>query len=150
MRLLPILLLAPSLAFAQTQFQLAGSVASATGQPMAGVTVSAKGDRGTITTSVFTDQSGNYYFSALPEGKYRVWAQAIGYQTGKAAVDLDTDRWVAVKLAANGDAERTFRQLPGNLALDALPEASEQDKHMKQLVRNGCTSCHTASYPLQS
>jgi len=144
-----LLLLAPSLAFAQTQFQLAGSVASATGQPMAGATVSAKAERSTITTSVFTDPAGNYYFSALPGGKYRVWAQAIGYQTARAAVELDTDRWVAVKLAANADAERTFRQLPGNLALDALPEATAHDKHMKQLVRNGCTSCHTASYPLQ-
>jgi len=149
MRVLFFLLAASSLANAQSQFQLAGSVASAAGEAMAGVTVSVKGEGGTITTSVFTDPAGNYYFSALPEGKYRVWAQAIGYQTARAAVDLSTDRWIAVKLDANGDAERTFRQLPGYLALDALPEATDDDKRMKQLVRNGCTSCHTASYPLQ-
>ena len=150
MRALFLLLLASSsFAYAQSQFQLAGSVASAAGEAMAGVTVSAKAEGGTITTSVFTDGAGNYYFSALPEGHYRLWAQAIGYQTGRAAVDLSTDRWVTVQLAANGDAERTFRQLPGNLALDALPEATEDDKRMKQLVRNGCTGCHTASYPLQ-
>jgi streptogramin lyase len=114
---------------------------------MAGVTVSAK--TGTITTSVFTDKAGNFQFSPLPEGSYRVWAQSLGYQTARTALDLSGDRKANLKLVRNSDAEQTFRQLPGNVVLDSLPEASDDDKRLKQLVRNGCTSCHTASYPLQ-
>jgi hypothetical protein len=53
------------------------------------------------------------------------------------------------KLVANADAEQTYRQLPGNVALDSLPHDTEHDRRMQQLVRNNCTSCHTASYPLQ-
>jgi len=128
---------------------LTGTVSSATGEKMAGVAVSAKGQGSTITTSVYTDKAGNYSFSPLPAGKYRVWAQAIGYGTAKAELQVVDGSKQNLKLVANTEAEQTFRQLPGNLALDALPEANEHDKRMKQLVRNGCTSCHTASYPLQ-
>src|SRR5262249_54798646 len=57
---------------------LRGSVAWAAGEPMGGVTVSAKADGTTITTTVFTDDSGRYYFPPLANGAYRVWAQALG------------------------------------------------------------------------
>jgi len=147
MRFLFLLLLAPS--FAHADNGLSGSVLSATGGKLAGVTVSAKAEGSTITTSVYTDKAGNYAFSPLPAGKYRVWAQALGYQPARTSTDLSAQRKIDLKLVPNTDAEQTFRQLPGNVALDALPEASEHDKRMKQLVRNDCTSCHTASYPLQ-
>ena len=52
---------------------------------MGGVTVSAKAEGSTITTSVFTDETGNYYFPPLPNGKYRVWAQALTYNAPTAA-----------------------------------------------------------------
>src|SRR5690349_14055694 len=145
MRLVTLLLLAVPLAHAESR--LSGTVVSANGEKMAGVTVSAK--TGTITTSVFTDKAGGFRFSPLPEGSYRVWAQALGYQTARTALDLSGDRKANLKLVRNSDAEQTFRQLPGNVVLDSLPEASDDDKRLKQLVRNGCTSCHTASYPLQ-
>ncbi len=129
---------------------LTGAVRSMEGVGMSGIVVSAKKEGSTITTSVYTDKSGTYQFSPLPEGKYRVWAQAIGYQTAKAELNLAPEESRHnFKLAPNSDAEQTFRQLPGNLALDALPGETDQDKRMKQLVRNGCTSCHTASFPLQ-
>ncbi len=128
---------------------LTGYVRSMEGVAMPGVLVSAKAPGSTITTSVYTDNSGAYSFSPLPEGKYRMWAQAIGYQTARADFDLAAGKWHNFRLAPNTDPEQTFRQLPGNLALDALPEQTDSDKRMKQLVRNGCTSCHTASFPLQ-
>ncbi|TMG76849.1 MAG: hypothetical protein E6H77_08215, partial [Betaproteobacteria bacterium] len=145
MRAMLLLLLATTLAHAESR--LSGSVVSPSGEKMAGVTVSAK--TGTITTSVFTDKAGKFEFSPLPEGSYRVWAQALGYQTARTALELSGEQSVKLKLVRNADPEQTFRQLPGNLALDSLPEASDDDRRMKQLVRNGCTSCHTASYPLQ-
>lgn len=128
---------------------LRGTVASTAGEKMGGVTVSAKPEDGTITTTVFTDDSGNYYFPPLPAGKYRVWAQALSFQTAKGEVDLSTNRKHDFTLTSMATAEDTFKQLPGYLVLAALPENSEDDKRMKRIVRSACTGCHTASYPFQ-
>src|SRR5258706_8960219 len=71
---------------------LTGTVKSPSGEKMAGVTVSAKMEGQTITTSVFTDDDGNYYFPALDAGKYQVWAQADTFETARAAVELTSTR----------------------------------------------------------
>ena len=71
---------------------LSGSITSQAGQKLDGVTVSAKLVGSTITTSVYTDTSGAYVFPPLPEGQYRVWAQALGYETGKGTVELSAAR----------------------------------------------------------
>ena len=125
---------------------LSGSIAAASGEKMGGVTVSAKAEGATITTSVYTDDSGNYYFPPLPAGKYRVWAQALTYGTADAQVDLAANKAQDFTLSPLKDY---VRQLPGDLIMAALPEDTEQDKKMKRLVRNNCTSCHTPSYTLQ-
>ena len=39
---------------------LSGSITSAAGEKLGGVTVSAKAEGATITTTVFTDETGNY------------------------------------------------------------------------------------------
>ena len=125
---------------------LSGAVTSATGEKMGGVTVSAKAAGSTITTSVYTDEAGNYYFPPLTNGSYRVWAQALTFATAKGSVEL----------AANGHRDFVLdpmkdwvRQLPGDELLTALPGDTPDDARMKNLVRKNCTGCHTASYPLQ-
>src|SRR5262245_40737637 len=125
---------------------LSGTVTSADGQKLNGVTVSAKPVGGTITPTVFTDEAGDYYFPPLPPGKYRVWAQAVTFSTAKADVDMSTARKQAFTLAPLKDFAK---QLPGYAMLNALPEETDQDKRMKRLVRNICTGCHTPSYVLQ-
>src|SRR5262245_6046979 len=70
---------------------LSGTVTSAVGEKMGGVTVSAKAEGQTITTSVFTDEAGGYYFPPLTSGKYRVWAQALSYETAKSTIDLSAE-----------------------------------------------------------
>src|SRR3982074_1952140 len=125
---------------------LSGSIAAASGERMGGVTVSAKPEGATITTSVYTDDSGNYYFPPLPAGKYRVWAQALTYGTAEAQIELAANKAQDFKLEPLKDY---VRQLPGDLIMAALPEDTEHDKKMKRLVRNNCTSCHTPSYTLQ-
>src|SRR5882762_11217361 len=90
---------------------LSGSIAAASGEKMGGVTVSAKAEGATITTTVFTDDSGNYYFPPLPAGKYRVWAQALTFATAKDVVELAAAKHQDFKLAALPDFER---QLPGD------------------------------------
>ncbi len=63
---------------------LAGTITSASSEKMGGVTVSAKAEGSTITTSVYTDEAGGYYFPPLPDGKYRVWAQALTFRQPRA------------------------------------------------------------------
>ena len=125
---------------------LSGSITSAAGEKLAGVSVSAKPVGGTITTTVFTDEAGDYYFPALPAGKYRVWAQALTFRTAKTELDVPA----AGKQSFVLDPLKDYvRQLPGNIMLAALPEDSDQDKRMKRIVRTVCTGCHTASFILQ-
>jgi streptogramin lyase len=125
---------------------LSGTIAGPGGDKMGGVTVSAKADGSTITTTVYSDASGSYYFPPLPAGKYRVWAQAISFATAKAHVDLAANKAQSFTLSPLKDY---IRQLPGDVIIAGLPEATDHDKKMKQLVRNDCTGCHTPSYILQ-
>ena len=125
---------------------LSGSISSTSGEKLGGVTVSAKPVGGTITTTVFTDESGDYYFPPLPAGKYRVWSQALTFKTAKTELDLPATRKQAFVLEPLKDY---VRQLPGNIMLAALPEDTDHDKRMKRIVRTVCTGCHTASYILQ-
>ena len=129
---------------------LTGAVTSASGEKMGGVTVSAKGEGSPITTSVFTDESGNYYFPPLPNGKYRVWAQALTYETANGNTELKkkTTRQDFV-LQPMKNQEDWIRQLPGDEFLAALPGDTPEDYRMKTQVRKNCTGCHSASYPLQ-
>ena len=128
---------------------LSGAITARNGQTLEGVTVSAKRDGSTITTSVYTDATGQYYLPPLPAGKYRVWAQALGFETARGAVELDNKRRQNLALQPITDAERSFRQLPGELMVAALPEATPEDAFMKKIFMNNCTACHTPSYVLQ-
>ena len=128
---------------------LSGAIASASGQKLEGVTVSAKREGSTIATSVYTDAAGNYYFPPLPEGKYRVWAQALGFERQTGAVDLMAARRQNFTLPEITDAERRYRQLPGEMMVAALPEATPEDARAKKVFMNNCTGCHSSSYALQ-
>lgn len=128
---------------------LSGAITGPDGKAMGGVTVSAKPAGGTITTSVFTDDAGQYFFPALPNGHYRIWAQALSYQTAKGEIDLAANTKKDFSLSPMSDPEATFKQLPGNLVLDALPARTPEEARMKRIVRTVCTGCHTASFPLQ-
>ena len=128
---------------------LSGTITSATGEKLGGVTVSAKRDGTTITTSVYTDEQGNYYFPPMEAGKYNVWAQALAFETSKSAVDLLAAKRQNLALKAITDKERAFRQLPGEMMIAALPEATVEDANMKKIFMNQCTGCHAPNYPLQ-
>jgi virginiamycin B lyase len=126
---------------------LSGTVKASDGKVMSGVTVSAKPDGGTVTTTVFTDENGKYFFPALPNGHYRVWAQALSFSTAKGVVNLSANRQQDLTLAAlSGDY---FQQLPGDLAMASLPEQSSDDKLLKRIVETDCTGCHQPNFPLQ-
>src|SRR5579871_4951298 len=67
---------------------LSGSVKSDAGGKLEGVTVSARAAGQTISTSVFTDEEGNFYFPRMAAGKSRVRAQADGFTAGKPEESL--------------------------------------------------------------
>ncbi len=128
---------------------LSGAIASQSGQKLEGVTVSAKLAGSTITTSVYTDTSGSYYFPPLAAGKYNVWAQALGFETSKGQVDTAAARRHNITLRSMTDPERRVRQLPSELMTAALPEATEDDARIKKIFTNNCTGCHPPGFILQ-
>jgi streptogramin lyase len=141
-------LLAMAAAHAADQL-LSGAITSQSGQKLEGVTVSAKIEGSSITTSVYTDTAGDYFFPPLPAGKYRVWAQALGFETNKGSVELAAARRQNFTLQEITDPERRFRQLPGEMMVAALPEATPEDARMKKVFMNNCAGCHSTSYLLQ-
>src|SRR5712671_7060692 len=136
--------------FAQAADQsLTGAISAASGEKLGGVTVSAKLDGSTITTSVYTDETGNYYFPPLAAGKYKVWAQALGFETAKGEVDLSAAKQQNLVLKAMTDQEQIIRQMPGEMLVEALPDETEADARIKKVFTNQCTGCHSPGYPLQ-
>src|SRR3979409_1869051 len=59
---------------------LSGTVKSSDGKPLEGVGVSARNAGETFTTTVYTDQSGRYFFPPVSSGQYKVWALAAELQ----------------------------------------------------------------------
>ena len=127
---------------------LAGSVKSESGEKMAGVTVSAKGIGHTITTSVFTDEAGDFYFPRLAAGKYRVWAQAEGFDAGRVEVDL-AGAFLHQDFALK-TTEDVVKQMTGQEYITSLPEDTSQHRLMKDVFYNTCTGCHEPNYILQN
>jgi streptogramin lyase len=125
---------------------LAGTVKSDSGEKMPGVTVSAKAEGKTITTSVFTDQQGDYYFPAMQAGEYEVWAQADTFATARANIKLTSTRHQDFVLKPVKDFQK---QLTGDQLLASLPDGTPDDRRLKRVFRNSCTSCHQPNYILQ-
>ena len=126
---------------------LTGTIKSAAGEKLGGITVSAKAQGQSITTTVFSDENGVYYFPALPSGPYDVWAQADTFETVHGNVNLSSTEHQDFVLNPLKDFER---QLTGDQILSSLPDQTPEDKKLKRVVRNSCTSCHQPNYILQN
>jgi streptogramin lyase len=128
---------------------LAGIVISAEGKPLEGIGVSARGANNTFTTTVYTDDSGKYFFPAMPAGEYRMWAQAVGFETFKtnATIASGSKKQVDMKLATLADFHK---QLSGTEWAESLPEDTPDDRRMKTVFINNCSGCHQVSFLLQN
>ena len=127
---------------------LAGSIRAADGKALDGVPVSAQAVDKTITTTVFTDEQGQYFFPTLESGPHRVWAQAVGYETARAHVTLDTTRQTRQAFTLITIRDFTL-QLSGSEWMAALPEDTRERRRMKEIFRVNCTICHSAAAVLQ-
>lgn len=125
---------------------LTGTIKTESGAKLGGVTVSAQAEGKTITTSVFTDEEGAYYFPPMEAGQYQVWAQAASFETARGSVNLETTQHRDFILKPMKDFEK---QLTGDQLLASLPEQTPDDKRLKRVFRNSCTSCHQPNYILQ-
>ena len=128
---------------------LAGTIKSAEGQPLEGVVVSARAGGRSFTTSVYTDRKGEYYFPPLDPGHYKVWAQAVGFQAGRAGVKLSSDKKVQQDFTLE-TLEDFSRQLSGAEWLTSLPEETPMDRQAKAILNSTCSGCHSINLPLQN
>ena len=131
------------------QTGLSGKVTSSDGEPLEGVVVSARAGGQSFTTSVYTDQQGYYYFPTLDSGHYRIWAQAVGFQAGRAQVRLSDDEKVRQDFTME-TLEDFSKQLTGAEWLTSLPENTPMDRQAKAILNSTCSGCHSTNLPLQN
>lgn len=131
--------------------KLKGSVKSADGKPLEGVTVSLRGQGKTFVTTVFTDGLGVYVFPSLERGlKYSLWAQAQGFQTARLEVitgSSATQQVAGLRLKPLEDFEK---QLTGVEWMNSFPEKTAADKREKQIFASNCSGCHDNHFALQN
>ena len=120
---------------------LTGSIQGPDGKPMEGVAVSARSSEQTFTTTVYTDQSGEYVFPSLAAGAYKVWAQAEGYTTDRADVTIDQAHTASHNFSLKA-LDNFESQLTGAEWLAALPEDTLEHKRGKQILYVACSGCH--------
>ena len=133
---------------------LRGNVRSSDGKPMEGVTVSLRGDGKTFVTTVFTDQQGIYQTPKLERGRFKLWAQAVGFEPARLDVNVaggETLPLNALELKPLQTTDPRFeKQLSGVEWLNSFPDNTPQERREKQIFASNCTACHTASFNLQN
>src|SRR5262245_28328461 len=152
-----LLLLALPLAFAASvvftgaaqapKSSLTGTATAAAGTALEGVVVSARAAGSNITTSVLTDDRGEYVFPPLDSGRYDVWAQATGYQTARASLAIESGRQLHQAFTLNTIGDLT-PQLSASEWFSAMPEDTKEQRRMKAMFRTNCTACHGPTHAL--
>jgi len=128
---------------------LSGTVKAAEGRPLEGVAVSARATDKTYTTTVFTDQLGEYSFPPLAEGPYAVWAQAVGFEVARAAQSVSAGKSAVHDFTL--PVLRDFsKQVNGDEIAASLPEDTPANRRMKEVFLNTCTGCHPVNFALQN
>jgi streptogramin lyase len=119
---------------------LSGQVSSAQESAMEGVLVSAKKEGTNITTTVVTNDKGQYSFPAdrLEPGKYAISIRAVGFVLdGPKAVDIAAGKDAKADIKLNKTRNVTT-QLTNAEWLNSAPGT-----HQQKLFLNSCGSCHT-------
>jgi streptogramin lyase len=128
---------------------LTGTIRGADGRAIEGVAVSVRGAGRTFTTTVFTDEQGEYFFPSLEAGGYRLWAQAVGFSPARAEVTIGQGPAPRQPLTLRPLADFSS-QLTGAEWLEALPAETRADRRMKEIFRVNCTECHSPSVALHA
>ena len=129
----------PTDAMAQSA-ALSGSVSSAQEPVMEGVLVNLKKEGSTITTTVVTNDKGQYSFPGdrLQPGKYTISIRAVGYVLdGPKSVEIGAGRDAKADIKLN-KTRNVMTQLSNAEWLNSAPGTAQQ-----KLFLNSCGSCHT-------
>ena len=126
-----------------------GVVKSSDGKLLEGVGVSARNAGETFTTTVYTDQSGRFFFPSLNPGPYKIRAQAVGFETTSTQISLDAGNKKPVELTLPVLTD-FYPQLSGTEWAASLPEDTPGDRRMKTVFINNCSGCHQVGFPLQN
>ena len=139
--------IAPSVFSQDTQGRIRGSVTSADGKPLEGITVSVRGQNEPYVTTVFTNQRGVYVFPPLGNTtKYSLWAQAMGFQTAEAeAVPGKQVSVLQLKVL-----EDFSKQMTGVEWMNSFPENTPEERREKLIYENNCSGCHDNHFALQN
>ena len=132
----------------ETGVILTGMVTSASGEKLGGATVSARRSGSTITTSVFTDEQGKYYFPPGADGRYAVRAQVVGWDKAERLVEVKGV--VQRQDLVLQPTKDFFTQLSGDQMVAALPEDTPAYRRMKAVFITVCTECHSARMALSN
>jgi len=125
-----------------------GTVKSSDGKPLEGVVVSAKAPGSTITTSVYTNQSGEYYFPPLPDGQYRISAQAEGFQLTRVEKAVASGKKIEQDFALPAFKD-AWKQLSDAEWFASLPDDTAEDRKMKRILLYNCGTCHNSGFVLE-
>ncbi len=139
--------LAASVFSQDTQAKIRGTVTSADGKPLDGVTVSVRGQNEPFATTVFTNEHGVYVFPSLGRNtKYSLMAQAMGFQTVRA--DVAPGKQVpALQLKPLHDFSK---QMTGVEWMNSFPENTPEERREKLIFANNCSGCHDEHFALQN
>ncbi len=85
-----LLLLVPSLLFAQGITQLSGTVIDTSGGVIAGATVQVRSANGTVQITTQTDVNGSFIISRLSAGNYRLVVSSPGFESKEIPVTIGT------------------------------------------------------------
>jgi streptogramin lyase len=126
---------------------LIGVIKSANGKPLEGVAVSARSQNKTFTTSVYTNQNGEYFFPALDAGQYAIWAQAVGFETARSEQPISPGKKIQQNFTLK-PLQEFEKQLSSTEWSQSLPEGTPQDAWMKRVLTANCSNCHLKGFIL--
>jgi outer membrane cobalamin receptor len=86
--MLSLLLLVPTLLFAQGITRLSGTVVDTSGGVIAGATVQVRSANGTLQITTQSDAHGSFIISGLPAGNYRLVVSNPGFETREIPVTI--------------------------------------------------------------
>jgi TonB dependent receptor/Carboxypeptidase regulatory-like domain/TonB-dependent Receptor Plug Domain len=93
--LLFLMLLVPSLLFAQRLAQLSGTVVDTSGGAIAGATLQVRNADGTAQLTTQSGANGSFTISGLPAGNYRLVVFNPGFETKEIPVSMETSEATA-------------------------------------------------------
>jgi streptogramin lyase len=151
--LLPVLLAVTSMvlfgarAEAPVKVPLAGTITSVDDKPLEGITVSARASGQTFTTTVYTNQAGQFAFPGLSEGDYQIRVQAVGFKQvlQQRTISPSTNSKLNLTLEARPDFAVQMSSIEW---VSSLPAETPSDRRMKSIFVYTCSECHTAGFVL--